>query len=73
MAYRMQSSAPDLMDLAKESQETLDLYGAVPGESGYANCCLLARRLVERGTRFVQIFHEAWDHHGGLVSGLMEQ
>ncbi|HTH50017.1 MAG TPA: DUF1501 domain-containing protein, partial [Candidatus Limnocylindria bacterium] len=55
MAYRMQSSAPDLMDLAKESQETLDLYGAVPGESGYANCCLLARRLVERGTRFVQI------------------
>ena len=73
MAYRMQSSAPELMDLKKESQATLDLYGAVPGESSYANCCLLARRLVERGTRFVQIFHEAWDHHGGLVSGLKEQ
>jgi Protein of unknown function (DUF1501) len=73
MAYRMQSSAPDLMDLSKESQATLDLYGAVPGESSYANCCLLARRLVERGTRVVQVFHEAWDHHGGLVSGLKEQ
>jgi hypothetical protein len=73
MAYRMQSSAPELMDLSKESKETLDLYGAVPGESSYANSCLLARRLVERGTRFVQIFHEAWDHHGGLVNGLKEQ
>jgi uncharacterized protein (DUF1501 family) len=73
MAYRMQSSAPELMDLSKESKETLEMYGAVPGESSYANSCLLARRLVERGTRFVQIFHEAWDHHGGLVGGLKEQ
>ena len=70
MAYRMQSSAPDLMDISKESKETLDMYGAEPGKPTYANACLLARRLVERGTRFVQIFHEAWDQHGNLVSGL---
>ena len=73
MAYRMQSSAPELMDLAKESKETLAMYGAEPGKSSYANSCLLARRLVERGVRFVQIFHEAWDHHGGLVGGLKDQ
>ncbi len=70
MAYRMQTSAPDAMDLRKESRETLDLYGAEPGRSSFANCCLLARRLVERGTRFVQIFHEAWDQHGNLVNDL---
>ena len=70
MAYRMQSSAPELMDLAKESKETLALYGAEPGRPTYANACLLARRLVERGVRFVQIFHEAWDQHGNLVNDL---
>jgi hypothetical protein len=70
MAYRMQSSAPELMDIARESKETLDLYGAEPGQTSFASSCLLARRLVERGVRFVQIFHEAWDHHGGLVQGL---
>jgi hypothetical protein len=70
MAYRMQSSAPDLTDLAQESQATLDMYGARPGEPTYANACLMARRLVERGVRFVQIFHEAWDQHGNLVGGL---
>ena len=73
MAYRMQGVAPEVMDLKKESKETLEMYGAEPGKSSYANCCLLARRLVERGVRFVQIFHEAWDHHGGLVSGLKDQ
>jgi uncharacterized protein (DUF1501 family) len=73
LAYRMQSSAPELMDISKEPQETLDMYGAKPGESSYANACLLARRLVERGVRFVQIFHEAWDHHGGLTKGLKDQ
>ncbi|HLX61455.1 MAG TPA: DUF1501 domain-containing protein [Planctomycetota bacterium] len=73
MAYKMQSSAPELMDLSKESKETLEMYGAKPGESSYANACLLARRMAERGVRFVQIFHEAWDHHGGLVKGLKEQ
>lgn len=73
LAYRMQSSAPELMDLSKESKETLEMYGAEPGKSSYANSCLLARRLIERGTRFVQIFHEAWDHHGGLTQGLKDQ
>jgi hypothetical protein len=73
MAYRMQTSAPELMDLSKESQETLDMYGAVPGKASFANNCLLARRLVERGVRFVQLFHEAWDHHGGLVNGLKNE
>ena len=56
MAYRMQTSAPDLMDIAKESKETLEMYGAEPGKPTFANACLLARRLVERGVRFVQIF-----------------
>jgi hypothetical protein len=70
MAYRMQSSAPELMDLSKEDRKTLDRYGAEPGKPSFANNCLLARRLVERGVRFVQLFHEAWDHHGGLVNGL---
>ena len=73
LAYRMQSSAPELMDLSQESKETLEMYGAEPGKSSYANSCLLARRLIERGTRFVQIFHEAWDHHGGLTKGLRDQ
>jgi uncharacterized protein (DUF1501 family) len=73
MAYRMQGVAPEIMDLTKESKETLEMYGAEPGKSSYANCCLLSRRLIERGVRFVQIFHEAWDHHGGLVSGLKDQ
>jgi uncharacterized protein (DUF1501 family) len=70
MAFRMQSSAPELMDLSKESKETLEMYGAQPGKSSYANNCLLARRMIERGVRFVQIFHEAWDQHGNLVKDL---
>ena len=64
IAYRMQSSAPELTDLSGESKETLDMYGIQPGESSYANNCLLARRLVERGVRFVQLYHTDWDHHG---------
>jgi len=70
MAYRMQSSGPELMDLSKESKETLDMYGIEPGKPSFAYNCLLARRLVERGVRFVQLYHEAWDQHGSLVSGL---
>jgi hypothetical protein len=70
MAYRMQSSAPELMDLSREPDRILRMYGAEPGKSSFANTCLLARRLVERGVRFVQVFHEAWDQHGGLVGGL---
>jgi hypothetical protein len=67
MAYRMQTAAPELMDLAKESKETLKLYGADPGKPSFASNCLLARRLVERGVRFVQLYHTDWDHHGGSL------
>jgi hypothetical protein len=70
MAFRMQTAAPEVMDLTKEPQPVLDLYGAEPGKASFANTCLLARRLVEKGVRFVEIFHEAWDQHGGLVNGL---
>ena len=56
---------PELIDVASESKETLDMYGAEPGAKSFANNCLLARRLVERGTRFVQLYHTNWDHHGG--------
>jgi hypothetical protein len=72
MAFRMQSSAPDLMNIAKESKETLALYGAEPGKPSFANNCLLARRLVERGVRFVQLYHEAWDQHDRLVEDISE-
>ena len=70
MAFRMQSSAPELMDVVSEPQHVLDLYGVEPGKPSFANNCLLARRLVERGVRFVQLFHEAWDQHGNLVADL---
>lgn len=65
MAYRMQSSAPELMDIKSESKATLDLYGVEPGKPSFANNALLARRLIERGVRFVQLYHTNWDHHGG--------
>jgi hypothetical protein len=65
MAYRMQTSAPELIDLSAESDATLDLYGAKRGVPSFANNCLLARRLVERGVRFVQLYHTNWDSHGG--------
>ncbi len=73
MAYRLQTSAPELMALSGETQETLDLYGAEPGKASFANNCLLARRLVERGVRFVNVFHEAWDHHSDVEGGLKTQ
>ena len=72
MAFRMQSSAPELMDLSKEKPETLAMYGAEPGKPSFANNCLLARRLVERGVRFVQLYHEAWDQHDHLVQDISE-
>jgi hypothetical protein len=65
MAFRMQSSAPELMDLSSETSETLKEYGVTPGEPSFATNCLLARRLVERGVRFVQLYHTNWDSHGG--------
>lgn len=68
MAYRMQTSAPELMDIGQESPSTLALYGANPGAASFANNALLARRLVERGVRFVQLYHTSWDQHGGTES-----
>lgn len=70
MAYRMQTSVPELKDISKESQTTLDAYGAKVGGAGFANNCLLARRMVERGVRFVQLFDQGWDHHSGVFSRL---
>ena len=72
MAFRMQAVAPELMDISKEPKHILDLYGAEPGKASYANNCLLARRLVEKGVRFVQLYHEAWDQHTNLVHDLAE-
>lgn len=70
MAFRMQTSAGELMQIDQETQETLDLYGVQPGKPSFANNCLLARRLVERGVRFVQLYHTNWDHHGGPTENL---
>jgi len=68
MAYRLQTSAPELMDLSQEPKHILDMYGIKDvKEASYARNCLLARRLIERGVRFVQLFHEAWDQHGNLT------
>lgn len=67
MAYRMQSSAPELTDLSKEDKKTLESYGAEPGKPSFAANCVLARRLVQRGVRFVQMYHTDWDHHGGSL------
>jgi len=67
MAYRMQMSVPDLMDVSGEPKHVLDMYGARPGDGSYASNCLLARRLAERGVRFIHLYHRGWDHHGGLV------
>lgn len=72
MAYRMQSAAPELMDLSDESAETLALYGIEKGKApnAFANNCLLARRLAERGVRFIQVYHAGWDHHSNVAGGL---
>ena len=75
MAYRMQSSVPELMDISKEPALIHELYGTQPGKATFSNNCLLARRLVERGVRFVQLYHRGWDHHGtsaheDLIMGL---
>ncbi len=75
MAWRMQSAAPELMNFADESPATMELYGAKPGDpkSAYANNCLLARRLIERGSRFVQVYHSGWDHHSQVEAGVTAQ
>lgn len=67
MAFRLQTSAPELMDLSSETAETLALYGADPEKATFARACLLARRMVERGVRFINIYHEGWDAHSDVV------
>ena len=66
LAFKMQASVPELMDIKDEPQHVLDMYGAKPGDGTFASNCLLARRLAERGVRFIQLYHRGWDHHGGL-------
>jgi hypothetical protein len=70
LAFRMQASVPDLMDSSKEPKSITDLYGCTPGDGSFASNCLLARRLLERGVRFVQLYHKDWDHHGGIKEGI---
>jgi hypothetical protein len=70
MAFRMQASVPELMDASKEPQQVLDLYGCKPGDGSFAANCLLARRLAERGVRFIQLYHKDWDHHSGVKQGV---
>ena len=71
LAYKMQTSVPDVMDISKESPAMQEMYGTTPGRASFANNCLLARRLVERGVRFVQLYHRGWDHHGGPDGNLV--
>ena len=70
LSFRMQTSVPELMDTTKESKATHALYGTEPGKASFANNCLLARRLVERGVRFVQLFDQGWDHHSGVFTNI---
>jgi len=70
MAFKMQASVPKLMDMSAEDPKTLALYGCVPGDGSFAANCLLARRLAERGVRFIQLYHKDWDHHGGVKEGI---
>ena len=70
MAFKMQTSVPELVDMSKEPQRVLDAYGAKPGDGSYASNCLLARRLAERGVRFIQLYHRDWDHHSAVKSGM---
>jgi hypothetical protein len=73
MAFQMQASVPELMDVGDESRETLELYGCSPGDGSFASNCLLARRLAERGVRFIQLYHKDWDHHGGVKEGVAQK
>lgn len=70
MAFQLQASVPELMDLSKEKKETLELYGCQPGDGSFASNCLLARRLAEKGVRFIQLYHKDWDHHGDIKNGV---
>lgn len=70
MAFKMQASVPGLMDISDEPQSVLDMYGTKGGDGSFASNCLLARRLAERGVRFIQLYHRGWDHHGGIKNGI---
>jgi len=76
LAFRMQSSVPELMDVSREPQHVFDLYGTKGGDGSFASNCLLARRLAEKGVRFIQLYHRDWDHHGGIkdhVAGTIKE
>ena len=70
LAFKMQTSVPELTDFSQEPQHIIDMYGCKPGDGSFASNCLLARRLAERGTRFIHLYHRGWDHHGGLKNGM---
>ena len=71
LAFRMQSGVPELTDLSDETQATFDLYGTKGGDGSFASNCLMARRLAERGVRFIHLYHRAWDHHGGIKKNMV--
>ena len=70
MAFRMQASVPELTDMSGEPKQIVEMYGCTPGDGSFASNCLLARRLAERGVRFIQLYHRGWDHHGGVKAGV---
>jgi Protein of unknown function (DUF1501) len=70
MAFRMQTSVPELADMSGEPKHIVDMYGCTPGDGSFGSNCLLARRLAERGVRFIQLYHRGWDHHGGVKAGV---
>ena len=70
MAFKIQTSVPELMDIKREGPKTLEPYGCEPGDGSFASNCLLARRLAERGVRFIQLYHKDWDHHGAFKEGI---
>lgn len=70
MAFKMQSSVPDLVDMSKEPRRVLEAYGAHPGDGSFASNCLLARKMAERGVRFIQLYHRDWDHHSAVKPGI---
>ena len=73
LAFKMQTSVPELMDISDEPQNILDLYGTKGGDGSYASNCLLARRMAERGVRFIQLYHRGWDHHSSLPNNMRGQ
>ena len=71
MAFKMQASVPGLLDMSKEPANVMEMYGATPGDGSFASNCLLARRLAERGVRFIQLYHRDWDHHNDVKNNIV--